>query len=154
MEYDLFERRMGLWILVLAVIAWAAAQLIKLLLTYCREHRLDLDRALGSGGMPSSHSAFVCACASATGRLCGWSSALFAITAVIAIVVMYDAANIRWAAGEHAKMLNYLMEQRAQEGHQPFGKQLKELLGHTPVQVLAGAVLGIVIGLLGAYFVT
>lgn len=154
MEYDLFERRMGLWILVLAVIAWAAAQLIKLLLTYCREHRLDLDRALGSGGMPSSHSAFVCACASATGRLCGWSSALFAITAVIAIVVMYDAANIRWAAGEHAKMLNYLMEQRAREGHQPFGKQLKELLGHTPVQVLAGAVLGIVIGLLGAYFVT
>lgn len=154
MEYDLFERRMGIWILVLAVIAWAAAQLIKLLLNYCREHRLDLDRALGSGGMPSSHSAFVCACASATGRLCGWSSALFAITAVIAIVVMYDAANIRQAAGEHAKILNYLMDQWAQEGHTPFGKRLKELLGHTPIQVLAGAALGIAIGLLGAYFVT
>lgn len=154
MEYDLFERRMGIWILVLAVIAWAAAQLIKLLLNYCREHRLDLDRALGSGGMPSSHSAFVCACASATGRLCGWSSALFAIAAVIAIVVMYDAANIRHAAGEHAKILNYLMDQWAQEGHTPFGMRLKELLGHTPVQVLAGAALGIVIGLLGAYFVT
>ena len=154
MEYDLFERRMGIWILVLAVIAWAAAQLIKLLLNYFREHRLDLDRALGSGGMPSSHSAFVCACASATGRLCGWSSALFAITAVIAIVVMYDAANIRHAAGEHAKILNYLMDQWAQEGHTPFGMRLKELLGHTPVQVLAGAALGIAIGLLGAYFVT
>ena len=154
MEYDLFERRMGIWILVLAVIAWAAAQLIKLLLNYCREHRLDLDRALGSGGMPSSHSAFVCACASATGRLCGWSSALFAITAVIAIVVMYDAANIRHAAGEHAKILNYLMDQWAQEGHTPFGMRLKELLGHTPVHVLAGAALGIAIGLLGAYFVT
>ena len=154
MEYDLFERRMGIWILVLAVIAWAAAQLIKLLLTYCRERRLDLDRALGSGGMPSSHSAFVCACASATGRLCGWSSALFAITAVIAIVVMYDAANIRHAAGEHAKILNYLMDQWAQEGHTPFGTRLKELLGHTPIQVLAGAALGSVIGLLGAYFVT
>lgn len=154
MEYDLFERRMGIWILVLAVIAWAAAQLIKLLLNYCREHRLDLDRALGSGGMPSSHSAFVCACASATGRLCGWSSALFAITAVIAIVVMYDAANIRHAAGEHAKILNYLMDQWAQEGHMPFGMRLKELLGHTPIQVLAGAALGIAIGLLGAYFVT
>ena len=104
--------------------------------------------------MPSSHSAFVCACASATGRLCGWSSALFAITAVIAIVVMYDAANIRHAAGEHAKILNYLMDQWAQEGHTPFGTRLKELLGHTPIQVLAGAALGIVIGLLGAYFVT
>ena len=67
MEYDLFERRMGIWILVLAVIAWAAAQLIKLLLNYCRERRLDLDRALGSGGMPSSHSAFVCACAGCAG---------------------------------------------------------------------------------------
>ncbi|WP_243425216.1 divergent PAP2 family protein [Intestinimonas butyriciproducens] len=153
MEYDLFERRMGIWILVLSVAAWAAAQLIKLLLTYCREHRLDLDRALGSGGMPSSHSAFVCACASATGRLCGWSSVLFAITAVIAIVVMYDAANIRQAAGEHAKILNYMMDQWAEKGQMPFGTRLKELLGHTPVQVLAGAVLGTAIGLLGAYFV-
>ena len=153
MEYDLFERRMGIWILVLAVAAWAAAQLIKMLLTFLREHRLDLDRALGSGGMPSSHSAFVCACASATGRLCGWSSVLFAITAVIAIVVMYDAANIRRAAGEHAKILNYMMDQWAEKDKMS-GTRLKELLGHTPVQVLAGAVLGIAIGLLGSGFVT
>ena len=154
MEYDLFERRMGLWILVLAVAAWAAAQLIKLLLTYCGERRLDLERALGSGGMPSSHSSFVCACASATGRLCGWSSALFAITAVIAIVVMYDAANIRWQAGKHAKVLNALLARCEEEDGVPSEGRLKELLGHTPIQVLAGAVLGVAIGLLGAYFVT
>ena len=142
------------FVLVTALCASLLAQLIKVLLNLFIFHRFIAERMWGAGGMPSSHSAFVCACASATGRLCGWSSALFAITAVIAIVVMYDAANIRHAAGEHAKILNYLMDQWAQEGHTPFGTRLKELLGHTPIQVLAGAALGIVIGLLGAYFVT
>lgn len=151
LEYDLIERHMGIWILILAVAAWAIAQIIKMMVPLCREQRLDLERALGSGGMPSSHSAFVCACASATGALCGWASALFAISVVIAIIVMYDAANIRQEAGEHAKILNHMMEQWA-EGEMPSETQLKELLGHTPIQVVAGAALGIAVGLLGAYF--
>ena len=88
MGYDLIERRMGIWILILAVAAWAAAQPIKLLLQFLGERRLDLERALGSGGMPSSHSAFVCACAASTGKLYGFSSALFAIAAVVGIGVM------------------------------------------------------------------
>lgn len=153
MEYDLIERRMGIWILILAVAAWAIAQTIKMLVPLCRERRLDLERALGSGGMPSSHSAFVCACASATGALCGWTSSLFAISVVIAIIVMYDAANIRQAAGKHAKILNHMMEQWAERGEMPSETQLKELLGHTPIQVIAGAALGVAIGLLGAMLV-
>ena len=152
LEYDLIERRMGIWILILAVAAWAIAQIIKMMVPLCREQRLDLERALGSGGMPSSHSAFVCACAAATGALCGWTSALFAISVVIAIIVMYDAANIRQAAGEHAKILNIMMEQWAERGEMPSETQLKELLGHTPIQVIAGAVLGVAVGLLGSYF--
>ena len=153
MGYDLIERRMGIWILILAVAAWAAAQLIKLLLQFLGERRLDLERALDSGGMPSSHSAFVCACASATGRLCGWSSALFALSAVLAIVVMYDAANIRRAAGEHAEILNRLLKQQPEGERTPSERPLKELLGHTPIQVLAGAALGVAIGLFGAVLV-
>ena len=152
LEYDLIERRMGIWILILAVAAWAIAQIIKMMVPLCREQRLDLERALGSGGMPSSHSAFVCACAAATGAVCGWTSALFAISVVIAIIVMYDAANIRQAAGEHAKILNIRMEQWAERGEMPSETQLKELLGHTPIQVIAGAVLGVAVGLLGSYF--
>lgn len=100
--------------------------------------------------MPSSHSAFVCACASATGNLYGWSRP-FALAAVLAIVVMYDAANVRKAAGEQAKILNYMMEHWMEMKPELFGKELKEFLGHTPVQVIAGAVLGIVIGLAGTW---
>ena len=151
MGYDLIERRMGIWILILAVAAWAAAQLIKLLLQFLGERRLDLERALGSGGMPSSHSAFVCACAAATGNLYGWSSALFAIAAVLAIVVMYDASHVRKAAGEQAKILNYMMEHWTEMKPELFGKELKELLGHTPIQVFAGAVLGVAIGFCGSW---
>ena len=97
------------------------------------------------------HSAFVCACASATGNLYGWSSPIFALAAVLAIVVMYDAANVRKAAGEQAKILNYMMEHWMEMKPELFGKELKEFLGHTPVQVIAGAVLGIVIGLAGTW---
>jgi len=102
--------------------------------------------------MPSSHSAFVCSCATATGSLCGWSSPLFSLSAAFAIVVMYDAANVRHAAGEQAKILNYIMEHWTQMRPAIFEKELKELLGHTPLQVFFGALLGIAIGLSGSYF--
>lgn len=144
---------MGNLILVLAGVAWAVAQVLKGIMSLVRLHRLDFRQLVSSGGMPSSHSAFVCACASSTGALYGWSSPLFAIAAVLAIVVMYDAANVRKAAGEQAKILNYMMEHWMEMRPALFGKELKELLGHTPVQVFAGALLGIATGLLAYLFI-
>ena len=85
------------------------------------------------------------------GYLYGWTSPFFTISAVVAIVVMYDAANVRKAAGEQAKILNYIMDHWADMKPAIFGKELKELLGHTPFQVLMGGLLGIVVGLAGAW---
>ena len=137
--------------LALSVMAWAIAQILKVVVVLVRKHRLDFRNILSSGGMPSSHSAFVCACAAATGNLYGWSSALFAVAAVVAIVVMYDASHVRKAAGEQAKILNYMMEHWTEMKPDLFGKELKELLGHTPIQVFAGAVLGVAVGFLGSW---
>ena len=142
---------MGNLILVLAAIAWAVAQVLKVLVSLLQRHKLDFRQIWSSGGMPSSHSAFVCACASATGALYGWSSPIFAIAAVVAIVVMYDAANVRKAAGEQAKILNYMMDHWMEMRPELFGKELKEFLGHTPIQVIAGALLGIAIGIAGVW---
>ena len=100
-------------ILTLAVAAWALAQIIKGVVIFVTEQKLDWERILGSGGMPSSHSAFVCACAAATGNLYGWSSALFAIAAVLAIVVMYDASHVRKAAGEQAYQIGQVVSGEA-----------------------------------------
>jgi acid phosphatase family membrane protein YuiD len=138
-------------VLCLSVAAWAIAQIIKFITVLVTKHKLDWRHILSSGGMPSSHSAFVCACASAMGYLYGWNSPFFTISAVVAIVVMYDAANVRKAAGEQAKILNYIMEHWADMKPAIFGKELKELLGHTPFQVLMGGLLGVVIGLAGAW---
>ena len=147
--YGFFTKNL---ILSLSVTAWAVAQLLKVLVVLLHKRKLDFRYIFSSGGMPSSHSAFVCACATATGSLCGWSSPLFSLSAVLAFVVMYDAANVRHAAGEQAKILNYIMEHWTQMRPAIFGKELKELLGHTPLQVFFGALLGIAIGLSGSYF--
>lgn len=145
---------LGNLILVLSASAWAIAQILKVLGTLLRHKKLDFRQIMSSGGMPSSHSAFVCACASATGTLYGWSSPLFAIAAVVAIVVMYDAANVRKAAGEQAKILNYMMDHWMEMKPELFGKELKELLGHTPFQVFAGALLGIAVGFTAYLFIS
>ena len=142
---------LGNLILFLPVVAWAVAQILRVVVVLLQKHRLDFRTILSSGGMPSSHPAFVCACAAATGNLYGWSSALFAIAAVLAIVVMYDASHVRKAAGEQAKILNYMMEHWTEMKPELFGKELKELLGHTPIQVFAGAVLGVAIGFCGSW---
>lgn len=144
----------GNTILALSILAWAIAQVLKFLGVLVTEHRLDWQHILSSGGMPSSHSATVCACATAAGCLYGWSSPLFAIAAVLAIVVMYDASNVRRAAGEQAKILNYIMENWGQMKPEVFGKHLKEFLGHTPLQVLVGALLGIAVGWTGVGYCT
>lgn len=142
----------GNLIINLAFLAWAAAQILKLLVTLVMDRRWDWQHILSSGGMPSSHSACVCACAAGTGYLYGLDSAIFAIAAVMAAVVMYDAFNVRQEMGKQARVLNYIMENWPQmKPEEIFDKALKELVGHTPLQVLMGALLGIAIGWGGAW---
>lgn len=142
----------GNMILNLSILAWVTAQVLKVLLILILNHRWDWRQIMSSGGMPSSHSAFVCACAASVGMMQGFSSVNFAISTVLAVVVMYDASNVRRAAGEQAKILNYMMDHWKEMRPEFFGRELKELLGHTPFQVLMGGLLGISIGLGGIYF--
>ncbi len=128
-------------ILVSAVLAWAAAQIIKTVLAYRKTKELDLERLFGSGGMPSSHTAFVVAMATAAAMVEGLASSTFALSFILASVVMYDAAGVRQAAGQQARVLNRLLKQLRSENIM-VERELKELLGHTPMEVLAGAMLG------------
>ena len=137
--------------LTLGIIGWAGAQILKVFVVLLTKHRLDLGVVLSGGGMPSSHSATVCAVATSIGLMNGWDSAIFALAAVTAFVVMYDAFNVRRAAGEQAKILNYMMSHWMLMTPEMFGKELKELLGHTPIQVFAGGALGILIGVTGTH---
>ena len=139
------------YVLVTAISASLTAQFIKVLLNLFIFHRFIAERMWGAGGMPSSHSATVCAMVVATGRYCGVNSAVFAVAAVLSIIVMYDAMGVRYETGEQAKLLNRMFtEWMDQESEAlPFlknGKKLKEMVGHTPLEVLTGAVLGILIG--------
>ncbi|MEG2119596.1 MAG: divergent PAP2 family protein [Pseudoflavonifractor sp.] len=153
MNINLPNYRFGNLILILSAVAWALAQMLKVVSVLVTKRRLDWRYIWASGGMPSSHSAFVCACAASAGQLYGYSSPLFSISAVVAIVVMYDAANVRKAAGEQAKILNYMMDHWDEMKPALFGKELKELLGHTPFQVIMGALLGMAVGLVGTMLI-
>ncbi|MDE6731114.1 MAG: divergent PAP2 family protein [Oscillospiraceae bacterium] len=135
-------------ILCAGVLGWASAQVIKFILFFMQNAKLNVERLYGSGGMPSSHSSLVCATLISTGRMDGWDSSIFAVMFVISAVVMYDAANVRLEAGKHAKQLNAIMLKLLSPDEAPVDKkdQFKELLGHTPLQVVCGAVLGILIG--------
>lgn len=137
-------------ILVAAVLGWAAAQVIKFILFFFQNASIQLERLYGSGGMPSSHSSLVCAAFISTGRMEGWDSPLVAVMFVLAAIVMYDAANVRLEAGKHAKQLNQIMGRLLALDGDPGSKinEFKELLGHTPLQVACGALLGILIGAL------
>ena len=139
------------YVLVTAISASLTAQLIKVLLNLFIFHRFIAERMWGAGGMPSSHSATVCAMVVATGRYCGVNSAVFAVAAVLSIIVMYDAMGVRYETGEQAKLLNRMFNEWVDQESDalPFlknGKKLKEMVGHTPIEVLTGAVLGILIG--------
>ncbi len=134
-------------ILLAAVIAWAVAQVSKTVFELIQQRKLILSRLVSSGGMPSSHTALVMGLATATGRVMGVGSATFAIAVVLASIVMYDAAGVRRAVSIQARILNQMIDEAFQG--QPFAeKRLRELIGHTPIQVFVGALLGIAIGLL------
>lgn len=135
--------------LVCAVIAYLAAQILKIFTTLWRDGEFHLSTLVSSGGMPSSHSSTVVALAVSCARTVpgGVSSPLFAICAILAAIVMYDATGVRRAAGEQAKILNQIVADLFSGDPSYSEKALKELIGHTPLQVFMGALLGLFIGL-------
>jgi hypothetical protein len=131
-------------ILIAALSAWTLAQLIKVPLELVLHRRLDWGLLISSGGMPSSHSALVSGAAFAVGVQEGFDSPLFAIAGVLALIVIYDATGVRRHAGDHARVLNLMIDELL-TGHSLAEKELKEVLGHTPREVVGGVVLGVVI---------
>lgn len=134
-------------VLKVSLLAWLIAQVLKVVFNIISYGKLDLTRLMGSGGMPSSHTALVLAMATGVGKYRGWESIDFAVAAVLAAVVMYDAAGVRRAAGRQAEVLNQIISD-IYSGTQITHESLKELIGHTPFEVLVGAILGIVIALI------
>ena len=131
-----------------ALLAWFLAQLIKVLLELILLRRFEPKRFVSSGGMPSSHSAMVVACATAIGKLYGIDGPFFALAAVVSAVVMYDACNVRRSAGDTARLVNQILKHVERLTAEDFAEDLKEVMGHTPLQVLMGAILGMGVGLL------
>ncbi len=132
-----------LWI---PVITWFVVQCTKIVIELIKNKKLNLRRIVGSGGMPSSHSAFVCSLATAIGITEGVSSPLFAMAVALSAIVMYDAAGVRRAAGKQAKILNQIIESEGENIN--VQEKLIELLGHTPLEVYVGALVGIVMAFL------
>lgn len=138
-------------VLFIAVSAWAIAQVLKLLISIAVYRKFDITYLITGGGMPSSHSALVCAAAVSTGICSGFDSPVFAMAAVMAFIVMYDASHVRRETGKQSKVLNYIMSTWEEKLPEQFEAELKELIGHTPLQVAVGAVLGIAVGLAGGW---
>ena len=132
------------WVLIIALCAWMLAQLVKLLVALVQGKGLDLSFFISSGGMPSAHSAMVCALATAVGMKDGFGSAYFAITVILALVVTYDAAGVRQSVGQQSVVLNrIILELKRKEPKIKIEADLRELMGHTPFEVYIGAALGI-----------
>ena len=135
-------------ILTVSLLSWFVAQVLKTIINFILLGKFQW----GDGGMPSAHSATVCAMVIATARSEGINSAIFAVAAVVAIITMHDAMGVRRETGEQAKVLNKMIEQwiEVTEKNNPFlqNMHLKEMVGHTPLQVLAGFVVGCMVGLL------
>lgn len=133
--------------LITPFLIWFCIQSFKVFYDLITTKKFNFKRILGAGGMPSSHSAVVTGLATMIGKNQGIESPIFALSVVFAFVVMYDAAGIRRAAGKQAKLLNKIIETPGLTGVQ-VSEKLVEVLGHTPTQVLVGAIIGIVVGLI------
>jgi len=130
--------------LVIPTGAWIISQVLKVLVVLAREKRLELRFLVGSGGMPSSHTALVCSLATVVGMTQGFGSVVFAVVAILAMVVMYDAAGVRRAVGRQSTILNRIVKELLEKRpRDEVERHLREFIGHTPFQVIAGAVLGI-----------
>ncbi len=130
-------------IIIIAFIAWVLNQSLKLILFYVTEKKWDIRRFTGAGGMPSTHSALSICVATTIGIKEGWESHLFALAIVIAFIIMADAAGVRRETGRQAKVLNKIILEFFKEIKLK-DKRLKELVGHTPCEVIVGAFMGIV----------
>ena len=139
---------LGNQVLVSAVVGWTVAQVLKTLIDFALNKSFNAERLVGSGGMPSSHSATVCGLTTAAALKYGAGSFEFAISFILAMVVMYDAAGVRRSAGQQAAILNKLVESVMNADFSKTEKRLKELLGHTPIEVFAGAILGVIIAII------
>ena len=139
------------YLLMLPIISWVAAQICKTILDFVVNGSFSRERLVGAGGMPSSHSALVCSFLVGTARKLGPQSPLFALAFVLAAVVMYDAMGVRRETGRQAKVINKILDDLRGDGPQQEGSQtqkLKEMVGHSPLQVLSGALLGILIAII------
>lgn len=134
-------------ILISAITAWFVAQALKVAVNFVLLKGLNWQLLLSSGGFPSSHTAMVSALTLGIGKYYGWESPLFAFAAVFSLIVMYDAAGVRRAAGKQAERINQLIESYFQ-GSEISQERLKELIGHTPFEVFGGAVVGTIVGLI------
>lgn len=128
--------------LIVPMISWLGIQLFKLLYDRFETKKWHFERFIGAGGMPSSHSAVVVSLATLIGRNCGTTSPIFAVSAIVALITMYDAAGVRRAVGKQARVLNNILSNQKLSG----AEKLQEMTGHTPIQVLAGALIGLIIG--------
>ncbi len=138
-----------------SVIAWITAQLLKTLVDAFKHKQFDRRRLAGAGGMPSSHSAVTCAVLLTAYYLYGFDSPIFALAFVIALIVMYDATGVRWAAGLHAKAINHIVEYLEKSDEEDDKKTLQDLipklnesLGHRQIEVACGALLGFAIAVI------
>ena len=133
--------------LYVPILMWMGIQTFKVIYDLVTTKKFNFKRILGAGGMPSSHSAVVTSLATLVGKNEGITSPIFAVAIIFACVVMYDAAGVRRAAGKQAKLLNKLVETPGLSGVQ-VGEKLVEVLGHTPTQVIVGATIGVIAGLI------
>lgn len=140
----IFEQFFNNKIVGASALSWFLAQILKILIDCFNNKTLNLKLITSSGGMPSSHSAFVTALAMSTGFEEGFNSTFFAITFVFGMIVMYDAAGVRRAAGKQAEVLNIFIDKYKIK----IDSKLKELIGHTPIQVIGGAILGFLVTIL------
>lgn len=139
-------------IITVSILSWFIAQVLKTIINFILLGKFQVERMWGDGGMPSAHSATVCAMAIAAGRSMGFDSAIFAVAAIVAIITMHDAMGVRYETGEQAKVLNQMIENwiTLSEKNVPFlqNMHLKEMVGHTPLQVSAGFLVGVIVGFL------
>lgn len=143
-----FEKIFHNPILSTSLLACFSAQGLKTIIELFRNGKVNLRYLVTTGGMPSSHSALVGALATGVGLTVGWNSPEFAIASLFAVIVMYDAAGVRQAAGAQARILNQLLDEFLHDGHYLNQERLKELLGHTPFQVFVGLAWGIGVSVL------
>ena len=134
-------------IMLCALLSWFIAQVLKIPTNLITEKRLDWKRILGSGVMPSSHTSFVVALTIMVGAVEGFGSALFAVSFTLAAIVMYDATGVRRETGTQAQVINEILRNVFIDGKPISEDNLKELVGHKPVEVAAGFILGVIVAL-------